>query len=522
MPMTKDNSKPFSYDERAFRLQIEHPGGTHAHYTLNGNGMELKEVTYPHARYPGDLCRVLDTLESGQRPLGALLLGNLSHPTGCLVWARPLGLVEIEAPAAHARYVLAVAADDPYFDEADTLDHLPTARLDTIRLFFQIDRQLPPEAIRWASLENALAAIRTARHQYRLAQTETGNPPALEPAWKPARGPQTTGERESERHTRAEYTFYSLPYRFQQYVEEYLAPDERILRALARPAMRSALKRTWLTRKRLEEGVVILSSQQITEVVEILPPDRAGIFYGFIARCGVPERVEAVDIVQLPREGVGLKLTLAASGGREELLWEFPGDQASGVRAIREQLTGWLPGNPSQDKRLRRATPPQPPGTHPPMKDPAANHPEETRIQAERLQTARQTTLPPCEAVLAHALLPAWVEGRGAASLLTITPQRILVTPDPDDPSAARLALDIPLHAISSLEFCSTLMVAYLKLFIPHNGQITGQKIPFGKTLAAVEQCYRVLRQAMAIVPLHAQAMPGPLKPPLQGATLVQ
>jgi len=494
-------------NETLINLQIEHAGGPHARYENWENLVRLVEVLYPEARYPGDLCRVIETLGINDTPLGALLLGNVSHPAGCLVWGRPLGLIEIEANPLKEQYVVAVSADDPYFAGVETLEQLPPTRLETLRLFLQMEREMAGAAIRWGSFEESLIVIRAARQKFRLAQAELAKLHSLEPAWKPARGVCSTGTQEAERYTRAEYTFHTLPYRFQKYVEEYLAPNERILFGLQRPVIRSAIQRAWLGRKRLQEGILLLSSQQVTQVVELMPPDRAGIFYGFIARGSVPERLEAAEVVRLSRDVVGLTLVLGASGGREEMIWEFPGDQETGVQAARDFLANWLPTTPGLDKRLRRATPPDPPETLPTLRDPAANHPEETRVLADRLQAARQASLRPCETILAHALLPAWIKGRGTASLFTVTTKRVLVTPDPEPADGARLTLNIPLHAISSLEFCSTLLVAYLKCFIPENGQITIQKISFGKTLAAMNDCFRVLRQAMAVIPVQQQEL---------------
>src|SRR5690606_28608036 len=94
---------------------------------------------------------------------------------------------------------------------------------------------------------------------------------------------------------------------------------------------------------------------------------------------------------------------------------------------------------------------------------------------------------------------------RGAASLLAITGRRLVVIPDPDDPAANRLRLSIAHGAISSFEFSSTLLAAYLKLFVPDGSQVTEQVIHFGSTMAEIDNCFRVLRQAVAAMPLFPQ-----------------
>lgn len=100
--------------------------------------------------------------------------------------------------------------------------------------------------------------------------------------------------------------------------------------------------------------------------------------------------------------------------------------------------------------------------------------------------------------VLARCLLPAWINARGAASLLVITNRRVLVIPDPSDRAAERLDLTIPAAAISSFVYCSTLLKAYLKLFIPIPKGLDEVTIQFGSTLAGMDDCFGVLRQVLA------------------------
>jgi hypothetical protein len=353
--------------------------------------------------------------------------------------------------------------------------------------------------VRWLGADVADSLIHAARQRFRLAQAEQRDTKSLEPAWKPASSKrQPSGNGEAERHTAAEYAFYSLPYRFQKYVEEYLALNERILYGVHRPAMKSALHRTLLNRKRLEEGVFIVSDQQATEVVELMPPDSAGIRYGFIARSGVPERLEAVECVTLAPDTIGLAATWRASGGSERVVWEFPASRRAEVEMAAELLGGWLPR--ASDRRLRRATPPQPPEALPPLRDPAAHHPDDTKPLAARLETALAKALCSDETALARCLIPEWVEKRSAASMLAITNRRLLVVPDPENAKAAHAGLEIPIRAITSLEFCSTLVMAYMKVSAPTNGRVGVHTIQFTKTLSAMEGCYLMLRRAMAVI----------------------
>ena len=166
------------------------------------------------------------------------------------------------------------------------------------------------------------------------------------------------------------------------------------------------------------------------------------------------------------------------------------------MEAAATLLRGWLARE--GDKRLRRASMPEPPQSFDDLSDPGANDPADTRRVIARLLAALKDELPGDETALACCLLPAWIDGRNAASLLTISDRRLLIVPDPADPAAARLRLSVGHESISSFEFSATLLVAYLKLFIPDGGKVTEQVIKLGFTLAEIDNCYRVLRQVVA------------------------
>lgn len=490
-------------EETLVELCVEIPGGPHGRYEhdFHIGGLRLAGVAYPTERYPADLCVMTDSLADQTTPLGALLLGNVSHPPGCKLRARPLGAIGVCVGNDSRQYLIAVAHDDPHFEGVTSVEGLTSERRLNLELFLRLDGVGPQAEVRWLDADAAYSLIHVARQRFRLAQADRRDRKPVEPVWKPAsHKDQPTGS-EAERHTAAEYAFYSLPYRFQKYVEEYLAPNERILYGVHRPAMKSALRRTLLARQRLEEGVFIIGDQQVSEVVELMPPDNAGIRYGFIARSGVPERLEATEVVMSSDDVVSVAVTWRASGGNEKALWEFPASQRAEVERAAQMLRGWL--SRADDRRLRRATPPTPPETMPPLRDPAANDPDDTKPLAARLEAALARALCPGEIVLARCLLPAWLDAsrQCAASLLTITTQRLLVLPDPENPKASQAGLEIPVRAISSLRFCSALVVAYLNVYTPQGNRVVEHAIPFTKTLSAMEDCYRMLRRVMATSP---------------------
>ena len=482
--------------ENLLELRVDISGGPHGRYGFRGAELHLVAVSYPDQFLPADLCSVPRTLTEDGKALGALLLGTVSHPPDCIVTARLLGAVDLRSIDHMACYLVAVAAADPHFDDVVDLAGLSQYRRNHLERFFQSHYGADSRG-GWQEPIVAHELLHRARQSYRLAQAEKREKLLSEPAWRPISPASHEVTNETVAHTVAEYAYHALPARFRQYVAADLAGNERILFALHRPAMRSGRHHhhVFSRGKRLEEAVFIIGDQQLTEVAELMPPDRAGIRYGFVARGGAPERLDGVRLVALTPEVLALEVTFHASGGQESILWEFPAGQRAQLEDAIALLSGWLPAR--DDKRLRRATPPSPPEAYPALSDPGANDPDDTRRLADRLLPALAQRLWPREAVLARCLLPAWIKARAAASLLAVTGHRLLVIPDPEQPDARRLGLELPLHAITSFEFSSTLLRAYLKVVVPDGAQVNEHVIHFGATLAGMDELFRVFRQAL-------------------------
>lgn len=483
-------------------IRVDIPGRPHGRYGFSAGRLHLTAVAYPDEFIQADLCSVPQTLAGHDVELGALLLATISHPPDCLVPARLLGAVEIMSTSHPGYYLIAVAVADAHFAKTTDIAGLSSFRRSHLEQFFEFQSDGQTPAWRWIDVAEAHHILHQARQAYRLARAERSEFTRLEPAWRPLSVVASPGTaKETEQHTAAEYAYHSLPARFREYVASNLAANERILFGLHRPAMQSARGYHHLFRraKRLQEAVFIIGDRQVTEVAELMPLDRAGIRYGFVARGGAPERLNSVELLTLQPGGIGLGITWRASGGEERLVWEFPAEQRARVEEAVAMLRGWL--TLPDDKRLRRAMLPEPPEAFEPLSDPGANDPADTRRLVEKLLPSLDRCLYPDETLLARCLLPAWIEGRGMASLLAITGRRLLVVPDSEQEGADRLSLSLPHHAITSFEFSSTLLRSYLKVFVPANGQIEEHVIPFGFTLSEMDNCLRMLRQTVAVTP---------------------
>jgi hypothetical protein len=263
--------------------------------------------------------------------------------------------------------------------------------------------------------------------RFRQRQAD-GRIPHLDPAWQPIRmSCPTASFAEAGRHTAAEYTFYDLPHRFQHYIGEYLAPDERILYGARRPVIFSGRKRSWFRREQLQEGVLILTSQRLIQLAELVPPDSANIRYGFHAVIGVLERLAGATLTSLGSNLI-LQTRWHALGGEAIIEWESP----DRTRASLDELVSFLSDfHVDADAcALRRATLPPAPEELPLLVDTASSDPGKLIPMNEQFSAAVAGMLAPGEQVRAWALLPKWFEHQKMDRVLVITEKRIFILPD--------------------------------------------------------------------------------------------
>jgi len=317
------------------------------------------------------------------------------------------------------------------------------------------------------------------------------------PVWRPDQAgmaaPQNGAAAETIRHSRAEYAFYTLPLRFQKYVADYLTPLERIRFFVPRPRMVSAVERSLMRRKRLAEGILVLTTEQLIFLEEVLPPDVTEMPHGYLVHGTPAERI--VDIM-LDELGSSLILGWATetNHGREWVRVEFPAARGDELRKLHDRLTAYLLR--PHEQRLRRIYAPE--AAAPDLRDPAANDPRDPEPTIARLNARLQETLEQDEIALAQAFVPSWFEhSPGQAQLLVITTMRVLLLAERDPRQDQIYAI----AEISSLELRASILGSWFGLWIPKDGGVTQIKIPFPSTGFGFQTCYRMLRQMLANVP---------------------
>lgn len=151
--------------ERApIEVVVEIPSGSRNKYEYDHvrHRFVLDRILYSSVHYPCDYGFLEGTLADDGDPLDVLVV--ISEPTfpGCVVRSRPVGVLDMRDDKGHDYKVLAVAADDPRWDETHALGDLSPHRLREIENFFQIYKELegrPVEVFGWLDAAQAWRII---------------------------------------------------------------------------------------------------------------------------------------------------------------------------------------------------------------------------------------------------------------------------------------------------------------------------------------------------------------------------
>jgi len=468
-------------------IQITQPGRiTGQYHPVTIDALRLEKIIQPVECLPFDIGILPTALNQFNEPYGVLVLGSLSHPANTEVEARLLGAVQR-------------MEETPFLLAAPTADEGAPQSLECIHpdLCEEIASILKngyPGEWRWLTAEEVESHLHAAVLRYRNRKAED-KLPQLDPAWRPLRvGRPAPSFFEADRYTAAEYTFFELPHRFQHYVSESLAPDERILYAARRPAVFSQRNRSFLRRERLQEGVLILTSQRLLHLAELLPPDSANIRYGFHTIIGVVERLADISVSVLGNDSLLLSTVWNARDGNTIIEWEMPRAMSASLRELTTQLE-WFKADDAAACQLRRASTPPPPDPLPPLSDPATSDPRSLIPINERFSKALADSLRPAETVHVWALLPEWFNKKLGAQALVVTDRRLFLLPN--------LAWDISLQQVVTLEFTSSILESSLVInYIERAGAKRKVILLPYPAQHAFRECFEAARRCMAVIPL--------------------
>lgn len=434
------------------------------------------------------------TLTTSGENLSVILLGQISHPPHTRMEARILGGVK-----SHAGDYALIAV--PLAEEKFSLNkqNFPF-RMNTdeqLRDLLGLGSQTV-----WLSEDELESLIQDAKVRYYQAEMDAAREEAQSPAWHPVdRDGRVVGYTETEHYTDAEYTYFKLPYRFQYYMDQHLADDERIMFALSRPSLRSERERTWFGKKKLNEGVLILTTQRLILLVELIPPERSAVRYGFVTQMGAIERLRDFKVDSLGNENILLKSFWAAEGGTVPLEFELSRQSVPEIGELQHFLDRIIADTKSSCA-LRRIPAPKNPDELPVLKDLSSNDPEDLKAINKRFSELLPSTLRESEKAVAWALWPDWFEKKGYSRVLLVTDQSLRILLDPAAGSADSTLIQH--KQIATLQYSASILESSIGFTTISDGKVETRQHLFPFPAAnTFQQCFEALRRHSASVPFN-------------------
>ena len=123
---------------------IEIPGGSKNKYEFDKdmNAFALDRVLFASVKYPYDYGFVPNTLADDGDPLDGMVM--MDEPTfpGCVIAARPIGMLLMIDGGDRDEKILCVPAEDPRYNEVKSLADVSPHRLEEIAEFFRTYKNL--------------------------------------------------------------------------------------------------------------------------------------------------------------------------------------------------------------------------------------------------------------------------------------------------------------------------------------------------------------------------------------------
>ena len=160
----------------ALNVIIEIPKLSRVKYELDKETGLIKfdRVLYSPMHYPTNYGFVPQTLWEDGDPLDVLVLAYEELFPGCLVQARPIGMLEMNDGGEDDVKILAVPIADPRFKNTKNISDLEPHLLDEIKHFFQVYKDLQEKEVEigdWKDSKEAMLAIKKSTELYKEKYT---------------------------------------------------------------------------------------------------------------------------------------------------------------------------------------------------------------------------------------------------------------------------------------------------------------------------------------------------------------
>ena len=158
---------------------IEIPAKSRNKYELDKESglLKLDRVLYSAVHYPGDYGFIPRTLHEDNDPMDILV--RINEPTfpGCMIEARPIGVLRMLDKGEPDDKILAVPTNDPFHNEYYDIADIPQHYLKEVEHFFHIYKDLEGKRVQilgWEKSEVAMELINVSIDRYTKAYLEVG------------------------------------------------------------------------------------------------------------------------------------------------------------------------------------------------------------------------------------------------------------------------------------------------------------------------------------------------------------
>jgi len=143
---------------------IEIPAGSKNKYEFDKDlqAFALDRVLYSSVQYPYDYGFVPNTLADDGDPLDGMVLMDQPTFPGCVIPARPIGMLEMIDGGDRDEKILCVPDKDPRFADVTSLSNIAPHRLDEIAEFFRTYKNLEKkvtEILGWQDIDKVMPLV---------------------------------------------------------------------------------------------------------------------------------------------------------------------------------------------------------------------------------------------------------------------------------------------------------------------------------------------------------------------------
>lgn len=143
---------------------IEIPAGSKNKYEFDKdmNAMALDRVLSSSVQYPYDYGFIPNTLGNDGDPLDGMVMMDQPTFPGCVIAARPIGMLEMIDGGDRDEKILCVPDKDPRYANVKSLKDVPQHRLDEISEFFKTYKNLEKkvtEILGWKDVDAVMPLV---------------------------------------------------------------------------------------------------------------------------------------------------------------------------------------------------------------------------------------------------------------------------------------------------------------------------------------------------------------------------